>query len=165
MASTPAHGPVALVTLRYSFFFLFFFVSFSDHCEQIGGNYALTIAPAKEASDAGFSQILWLFNDHCTEVGTMNFFVYWINEHGEKELVTAPLDGCILPGVTRDSILGIAKQWKDIKVSERTYTMTEVAKAINEGRVCSCFFLKKTQQITSLNSFSHPLFFFLLLAS
>jgi branched-chain amino acid aminotransferase len=44
-------------------------------------------------------------NDVVSEVGVMNFFVFWHNEKGEKELITCPLDGTILPGVTRDSIL------------------------------------------------------------
>jgi branched-chain amino acid aminotransferase len=40
-----------------------------------------------------------------TEVGTMNFFVFWKNEQGENELITPPLDGTILPGITRKSLL------------------------------------------------------------
>jgi len=44
-------------------------------------------------------------DDVVSEVGVMNFFVFWTNTKGEKELITCPLDGTILPGVTRDSIL------------------------------------------------------------
>jgi branched-chain amino acid aminotransferase len=45
-------------------------------------------------------------HDYITEVGTMNLFIYWTNEKGEKELLTPTLeDGTILPGVTRDSII------------------------------------------------------------
>jgi len=51
----------------------------------------------------------------------MNLFVYWTNENGEKELVTPPLDGTILPGITRDSILNLAKSLGEFKVSERTF--------------------------------------------
>jgi len=107
-----------------------------------GGNYAPTIGPQKEAADKGYSQVLWLFgeDDEVTEVGTMNMFTFWINEDGEKELVTAPLDdGTILPGVTRDSILELARGWGEFKVSERKYTMPEMVKAIEEGRVIECF--------------------------
>jgi len=39
----------------------------------------------------------------------MNFFVFMVNEQGEKELITPPLDGSILPGVTRDSMLALAR--------------------------------------------------------
>ena len=85
---------------------------------KCGGNYAATIKPQMEAAQKGFSQVLWLFgeDDELTEVGTMNMFTFWINEEGEKELVTAPLDGTILPGVTRDSILTLCKDWGDSRL-------------------------------------------------
>jgi len=109
-------------------------------CYKVGGNYALTLVPQKEAAQKGYAQVLWLYNDLVTEVGTMNFFLLWVNEQGEKELITCPLNGdMILPGVTRDSILQIAREMKEFKVSERDYTMSEVAKAIDEGRVLEAF--------------------------
>ena len=85
----------------------------------------------------GCAQVLWLFGKEqfVTEVGTMNCFVFWKNEQGnstvwlvcmacrdlihwsgEKELITAPLDGTILPGVTRDCILHLAREWGEFKV-------------------------------------------------
>jgi len=70
-----------------------------------------------------------------TEVGTMNFFVYWKNEKGENELVTPPLDGAILPGVTRDSILTLTKEMNEFKVTQRNYKIQELVKAIKEKRV------------------------------
>jgi branched-chain amino acid aminotransferase len=81
-------------------------------------NYAGGILPQALAAKKGYSQILWLFGDQVTEVGTMNIFFFWINKQGKKELVTAPLDGTILPGVTRDSILSLARDWKEFEVSE-----------------------------------------------
>lgn len=57
--------------------------------------------------------------------------------NAETELVTAPLDGTILPGVTRDSILDLTRKWGEFKVSERLFTMPELAKAIDEKRVCA----------------------------
>jgi len=51
----------------------------------------------------------------------MNLFVFWKNEEGEDELVTPPLDGTILPGITRDSILNLAKSLKKFKVSEKMF--------------------------------------------
>ena len=88
----------------------------------------------KEIKQKGFDQILWLINENITEVGVMNFFVYWKNNHGHLELVTCPLDGTILAGVTRDSIIQIAKEW-GINVVERHYSIHEVIEASNEGRV------------------------------
>jgi len=53
----------------------------------------------------------------------------------ERELVTPPLNGLILPGITRDSILHLAREWQQFKVSERSFTMTEVQQLLYEGRV------------------------------
>ena len=57
----------------------------------------------------------------------MNFFVLWKTPSGTTQLVTAPLtDGTILPGVTRQSILDLARQWGEFEVVERKFTMAEV---------------------------------------
>lgn len=53
----------------------------------------------------------------------------------ERELITPPLNGLILPGITRDSILHLARQWNDCKVTEGTITMHTVCKLIQEERV------------------------------
>lgn len=108
---------------------------------KVGGNYAPCVKPQLDANKEGFQQNLWLFGaDHqVTEVGTMNCFVYWKNEKGETELVTPELDGSILPGVTRDSILSLARQWGEFKVSERKFTMTDLVKADKEGRIIEMF--------------------------
>ncbi|KAJ2651018.1 branched-chain-amino-acid transaminase bat2 [Coemansia sp. RSA 1250] len=108
---------------------------------KLGGNYAPALRPAMDVVKKGYDQILWLLGDdhYVTEVGTMNFMIFWITETGEKELVTAPLDGIILPGVTRDSLLELARQWGEFKVSERKVTMPEVVKAIEENRMLEAF--------------------------
>jgi branched-chain amino acid aminotransferase len=108
---------------------------------KLGGNYAPTIAVQREAAAKGYSQILWLFGpDHnVTEAGTMNFFVVWRTRDGKTELVTAPLDGTILPGVTRASILELAKSWGNVSVVERPFTIAEVIDAINEHRLMEAF--------------------------
>jgi branched-chain amino acid aminotransferase len=109
---------------------------------KLGSNYAPTIAVQKKSEKDGFQQVLWLYgNDHqITEVGTMNIFVHLINEKGERELVTPPLDqGIILPGVTRASLLDLAREWNEFKVSERIITMKEVNKALAEKRLLEFF--------------------------
>ncbi|KYQ90423.1 branched-chain amino acid aminotransferase [Tieghemostelium lacteum] len=107
---------------------------------KLGSNYAPTIFPQLDAAKKGYQQVLWLLNDQITEVGTMNMFVLWNNNQDELELITPPLsEGTILPGVTRDSILKLAHQWGDFKVSEKNFTMSELAKAIREGRVKEAF--------------------------
>ncbi|KAF0775342.1 hypothetical protein AaE_000958 [Aphanomyces astaci] len=96
---------------------------------KVGGNYGPTIMPQMEAAKKGYSQ-----------AGTMNLFVYWINEQGEKELITAPLTrGDILPGVTRQSILELARGWGEFKVTETTITMPSIVKAEQEGRLLEVF--------------------------
>ena len=60
-------------------------------------------------------------HDYVTEVGTMNLFVFWKNEKGEDELITPPLDGTILPGITRDSILTLAQGLNKFKVSQKPF--------------------------------------------
>lgn len=112
---------------------------------KIGGNYAATIKPQEDAVSAGYSQVLWLFgdNDEITEVGAMNVFFFLINEKTKRpELVTAPLTrGDILPGVTRDSILHLARSGilGDFDISERYPTMPEIKKASDDGRLLEAF--------------------------
>lgn len=111
---------------------------------KLGANYGPTIMPQLEAMRKGYSQVLWLYGNEkfVSEVGTMNFFVLWKNKQGQRELITAPLDdGTILPGVVRDSILAVARQdhSKEMVISERTYTMAELAEALTEGRVEEAF--------------------------
>lgn len=113
--------------------------------KKLGANYAPCIVPQLEASSRGHQQNLWLFGEeqYVTEVGTMNMFaVIKDKQTGQKELVTAPLDGTILEGVTRDSVLALARErlvpegWK---VSERKYTIRELAEASSEGRLLEAF--------------------------
>jgi branched-chain amino acid aminotransferase len=106
---------------------------------KIGANYAPGIAPALEAAAKGYQQILWLHEDKITEVGTMNLFCLWINKEGKKELITAPLDGQILPGVTRKSILELTREWNQFLVSEKEWDMKSLIQALKEGRVIEMF--------------------------
>jgi branched-chain amino acid aminotransferase len=113
--------------------------------KKLGANYAPCIVPQLEAASRGFQQNLWLFGEeeYVTEVGTMNLFVALKNkETGKKELVTANLDGTILEGVTRDSVLALARERlvpKGWQVSERKIRMAEVAEAADEGRLLEVF--------------------------
>lgn len=109
---------------------------------KVGANYAPGIMPQAAAGQKGYSQNLWIFGaDHeVTEVGTMNLFLHWVNEQGEDELVTPPLSrGDILPGITRDSILTLAREWGEFKVAEKNVTMKQIQKAVYEGRVREVF--------------------------
>jgi branched-chain amino acid aminotransferase len=99
-------------------------------------NYAATLLPAEEAKKKGFTQVLWLDGverKYVEEVGTMNIF-FLIGD----ELITPPLEGTILPGVTRDSVIHLAKEWK-IKVLERRISIDEVFKSSMEGKLKEVF--------------------------
>lgn len=119
-----------------------------------GGNYAPTIpVQTKAQTESGCSQCLWLFNDGkndpvITEVGAMNFMMIWKRpEDGKLELVTPPLDDpvgsknmdVILPGVTRDSVLALARSWNEFEVTERTIRWSELKLAAKENRIVECF--------------------------
>ncbi|KAJ7071270.1 branched-chain amino acid aminotransferase II [Mycena amicta] len=119
---------------------------------KLGVNYAPGVLPQKSVAALGYSQNLWLHGpDHeLTEVGTMNMFVVFKTKEGALELVTPPLDGMILPGVTRDSVLALAREHisgvkrlpeltENLVVSERTVTMKEVKEASREGRLVEMF--------------------------
>lgn len=99
-------------------------------------NYAASLYAAEVAKKQGFTQVLWLDaveRRYVEEVGTMNIF-FRIGD----ELVTPPLTGSILPGVTRDSVIHIARHW-GIKVSERPITIDEVIETAKSGEMKECF--------------------------
>lgn len=84
------------------------------------------------------------------QVGTMNLFVVFRQEDGTLELVTPPLDGMILPGVTRDSVLALARSHAagtlripnlttKLAVAERGVTMKEVSETVQSGRLVEMF--------------------------
>lgn len=112
---------------------------------KVGGNYAPCVKPQSIAAEKGYHQNLWLFgeDDEVTEAGTMNFFMLWENfDTGRRELITPPLNGLILPGVTRDSILKLVKSWEaetGIYVREGKITMEDILKASREKRVIEMF--------------------------
>jgi len=100
------------------------------------GNYAASLYAGEKAHEAGFTQVLWLDGveqKYVEEVGSMNiFFVI------EGELVTPALNGSILPGVTRDSVLSLARHW-NIPCTERRIAMDDVIRAQKEGRKVEVF--------------------------
>ena len=113
--------------------------------KKLGANYAPCIVPQLQAAKNGFHQNLWLFGEeeYVTEVGTMNFFAAIKDkETGKPELWTAPLDGTILDGVTRDSVLDLARE-RLVKegwvVKEKQFTMSELAEAADDGRLLEAF--------------------------
>lgn len=108
---------------------------------KVGSNYGPTIKMLKKALKKGYQQVLWLYGEHneITEVGAMNIFMVYLNDDGEKELVTPPLNGLILPGVVRNSILALSQEWNQYKVSERKIYMKEICRLLSENRLLEMF--------------------------
>jgi len=120
---------------------------------KVGGNYAPTIAPAVAANRAhGCVQVLYTYKPDggaeaertVSEAGAMNvFFLLEGRGGGGRELVTPPLDGTILPGVTRQSVLDLCREKSDaeggLKVSERPLSVAELVDAGREGRLLEMF--------------------------
>ena len=106
-------------------------------------NYAPGILPQELAHKEGCDQVLWLFgpSQYITEVGSMNAFVFWksLQNPHKRQLITPPLDGTILPGVTRDSILNLCRQWGEFDVIEAPITIHELISALAEKRVLEVF--------------------------
>ncbi len=97
---------------------------------KAAGNYAASIYAAEAAHKAGYTQVLWLDGVHrryLDEVGTMNIMLR-IND----EVITPPLAGAILAGITRDSTLRLMRDW-GLRVSERPIAIDEVIAAAADG--------------------------------
>ncbi len=103
---------------------------------KTGGNYASSIKAQDKAEKMGYTQVLWLDGVHrkyVEEVGTMNVFF----KVGE-EILTAPLGGSILPGITRDSCITLLKEW-GYQVSERQFSIDELMQAAANGELLEAF--------------------------
>ena len=103
---------------------------------KCGGNYAASIAAQVKAEKLGYTQVLWLDGverKYVEEVGTMNV-MFMIND----EIITAPCEGTVLPGVTRDSIIHILKSW-GYQVSERHLAIDELMQAGHDGTLQEAF--------------------------
>jgi branched-chain amino acid aminotransferase len=97
---------------------------------KTSANYAASLYAAEEAKHEGFTQVLWLDGvEHrwIEEVGTSNIMLKIADE-----VITPPLGGTILAGVTRDSALALLKSW-GVRVSERRITIDEVVAAADNG--------------------------------
>jgi branched-chain amino acid aminotransferase len=119
---------------------------------KTGGNYAASLLPAKLAADKGYQQILWTDSKehkYFEESGTMNL-MFVIND----TLITPSLDGSILPGITRDSILTIAKDW-GVKIEERRISVDEVVEAYSRGTLKDAFGTGTAATITQISAIHH----------
>ncbi|MBP2080055.1 branched-chain amino acid aminotransferase [Oceanobacillus polygoni] len=103
---------------------------------KTGGNYAASLKAQEDVSKEGFAQVLWLDGveqKYVEEVGSMNVF-FKIG----GEVVTPKLNGSILAGVTRNSVIELLKHW-GIPVSERRISMEELYQAHQDGLLEEAF--------------------------
>jgi branched-chain amino acid aminotransferase len=103
---------------------------------KAGANYIASLRAAEDAKARGYGQVLWTDAQEHTyleEVGTMNLMV----RIGD-EVVTPPLGGSILDGVTRDSVMTLLREWK-LQVSERPLGMEEIVSAHRAGSLREIF--------------------------
>jgi branched-chain amino acid aminotransferase len=100
------------------------------------GGYGQGVVPREIAANYGYDHVLWTGagpQRRIQQVGDMNvFFVI------DGVLTTPALDGTVLPGVTRDSIIKLARD-EGARVDERPIGLDEVLRGISDGRVTECF--------------------------
>jgi len=123
---------------------------------KCAGNYAVSLRSAEEAMEKGFTQVLWLDGQHrkyIEEVGTMNM-MFVFKDGDEIEVATSALNGSILPGVTRDSVLKLLRKW-GVKANERQITIDEVIERANKGTIVEAFGTGTAAVITPVGSLTY----------
>lgn len=103
---------------------------------KTGANYVASLKAQMKAKENGYSQVLWLDGverKYIEEVGTMNVFFKI-----EGQYVTPSLEGTILPGITRDSVIKLLESWGETVV-ERKITIDELYKLNEEGKLEEVF--------------------------
>ncbi|MCF0260405.1 MAG: branched-chain amino acid aminotransferase, partial [Erysipelotrichaceae bacterium] len=103
---------------------------------KCGGNYAGSLKAQEKAEEHGYTQVLWLDGvekKYVEEVGSMNaMFVI------DNKVYTAPIEGTVLPGVTRDSIIHMLKDW-GYEVHEERLAIDDLMAAARDGRLQEAF--------------------------
>lgn len=104
---------------------------------KCAGNYGSVMMPAKKAQDEGYNQIMWLDareHRYIEETGTTNLFI----RIGDKLITPSTAKGTILEGITRDSIIQLAKNW-GWDLEERPISIHEVMDAYKNGTLKEIF--------------------------
>jgi branched-chain amino acid aminotransferase len=119
---------------------------------KTGGNYSGSMYPAKLAQDQGYHQLLWTdgkTHEYIEESGTMNvMFII------DDTLVTPALNDSILAGITRDSVLTLARHW-GMKVEERKISVQELTDALKRGTVREAFGAGTAATIAHIEVIAH----------
>jgi len=119
---------------------------------KAAGNYGAQFFPTNLAREKGFQQVIWTdANNHqyLEEAGTMNVF-FRVND----TLLTAPISDRILDGVTRKSVIALAKR-DNIKVEERQVLVSEIVEAAKDGSLKEIFGAGTAAVISPVSAFSY----------
>jgi len=117
---------------------------------KAGGNYAGQFYPTQLAIERGYNQVIWTDDNthaYIAEAGAMNIFI-----RIDDTLITGPTSDRILDGVTRKSIIDIAKS-EGIAVEVRKFTVSEVIDASNNGSLKEMFGAGTAAVISPISSF------------
>lgn len=119
---------------------------------KTGGNYASSLYASTLATQQGYDQVLWLDSverKYVEEVGSMNIcFLY------DGKVVTSPLSGSILNGITRRSILTLVKEF-GYEVEERALTIDEVLEGAQNGRLTEAFGTGTAAVVSPVGQFTY----------
>lgn len=119
---------------------------------KAAGNYAAQFFPTNLAREKGFQQIIWTdanAHEYLEEAGTMNVF-FRVND----TLLTAPISDRILDGVTRKSVIALAKK-DNIAVEERRVLVSEIVEASKNGTLKEIFGAGTAAVISPIDAFSY----------
>lgn len=114
---------------------------------KTAGNYAASLYPAYLAQQDGYDQLIWTdgqFHTHIEESGTMNI-MFMIND----TLVTAPVGDSILNGITRDTVITLAKHW-GVNVEVRPITVEELIQSIENDSLQEAFGVGTAATVTHI---------------
>lgn len=123
---------------------------------KCGGNYAASLLPQQIAADNGCQQVLFTDaneHDRIDELGGMNLFLV----RSDKTLITPELNGNILPGITRKSLIELA-QARGYAVEERAVTVTEWREGVEHGTITEAFACGTAAVITPIGQLKSPEF-------
>lgn len=121
---------------------------------KCGGNYAASLLPQNVAAENGCQQVLFTDAgnpDVIDELGGMNLFLV----RADKTLLTPALNGNILPGITRKSLIQLAKD-RGYAVEERAVTVTEWREGVADGSIVEAFACGTAAVITPIGQLKSP---------
>lgn len=119
---------------------------------KTGGNYAASLYAAKQAAENGYDQVLWLDAKEkrfVEEVGSMNMLFFY-----DGKIVTSPLHGTVLDGITRRSVLTLVKEM-GYEIEERALSVDEIMEGAVNGRLKEAFGAGTAVVISPVGSFCY----------